>query len=374
VRTQRACFIAIAVFVAVLLTVFIAVPDQCAYAKGARRSSDSSSDRSSSSSSKRGSERENSSSPPPSSSSHSEERAPSTPSGRSSAPYFGHSDLGLRSNVSLRNTEQREPRNLETRGLHRRNYEDIGRIWKERRERRDSSSDHRQREYSSRDHDTHINVIYHFPGRYRYYCYDYTPGLVYPSVYCYYYGLFPPYIPCHRAIFISRNPRICYSYTDLPIIIADSDCCDYDCGYYLSDRHYRSLSTALRDIRRAWELGDIDLLTRHVRQDSTIDVFLGDEYAYSVNRLDYCDMTLDAMKAIRTVSFKFYRVRKRCDYEAVAYGKHVYRDDYDDFRRDGCYYYYSSPYKTVYVSYTLKRYGSDWYITEVGTSPYSRLF
>lgn len=112
---------------------------------------------------------------------------------------------------------------------------------------------------------------------------------------------------------------------------------------------------------------------RHVRPASTIDVLLKGEYAYSVDRLDYCDMTLDAMKAIKTTSFKFYRIRKRCDYEVVAYGKHIYYDDYD-FNCDSHSYYDRSPQKTVYVFYTLRRCGSDWYITEVGTSPYCQLF
>ena len=369
---KRACLIAFAVFVVILLTVFIAVSNQCAYAKGARRSSDSSSDQSVSGSNEQRSEAERSPSSSPSSN-RTDERAPASSPRGPSAPSTGRFDFGVKSEISFGGAERREPSVSDTRGLYRKDYEDIGHIWKERRERRDTSDD-RHREYKSHDRRTHISFTYSFPGKYRYYCYDYAPGFAYPSIYCYYYGLFPPYIASHRVVFISRGRHVCYSCVDLPITIIDSDCWDRGCdSYYLCDRQYRSLSSALRDIQRAWELGDVNLLMRHVRPASTIDVLLKGEYAYSVDRLDYCDMTLDAMKAIKTTSFKFYRIRKRCDYEVVAYGKHIYYDDYD-FNCDSHSYYDRSPQKTVYVFYTLRRCGSDWYITEVGTSPYCQLF
>jgi len=286
------------------------------------------------------------------------------------APYSSH--LGGESRVSRWDTERRQaPISAEPRGLYRKDYEDIGRIWKERQERRDTSSHGWYGEYRPQDNHAQIKVVYRFPGTYRYYCYDYRPGFAHPSIYCYYSGLFPPYIQACRTISITPRRHVFHLYVDLPLVIIEPGYWDGKCGYYSyypCDSQYRSLSTALRDIQRAWELGDVNLLMRHVRRESTIDVFLRGEYAYSVDWPDYRDMTLDAMSAIRTTSFTYYRIRRPSDCEAVAYGKHVYFDDRDS-RLGGYPYFGSGAMKTVYVDYTLQRYGSDWFITEVGVSP-----
>lgn len=240
-------------------------------------------------------------------------------------------------------------------GLYRNDYADIGRLWKERQERRDSPSGYTRWGYyrSGRPY-----FPYPPPCRYTYYHYDYLPGYVFPSVYCFYTGLVPPYVLGCRTFSIKcGNFRL--SYTDLPsTILLCASRIDYSlCS---TDRHYHTLSLALRDIARAWESGDADIIQRYVRRNSRIAIFLKGEYAYSVDRDDYYEMTLDAMKAIKTSSFEFYRLRQRGPLEVVAYGKHVYYDDW----------YYYCPRKTIYVRYTFERQGDDWYITEVGTSPY----
>jgi hypothetical protein len=287
---------------------------------------------------------------------------------------------GSRSGSSgLPSSETREKNTvLESKGIYRRNYESLGQIWKERHERRDTSSD-QMRSRSS----THTN-IYVFPGTYSYYCYEYIPGRVYPSVYCYYLGVFPPYIHGGRVIYIHYGHRR-YTYVDLPIVVILHECKSCDTSYYLEVPYfrehwqYRSLSEALKDIERAWERGDIGLLMKHVRPYSVIDVFLEGEYAYSLDWRDYQDMTRDAMSNIRTVNFSFYRLRERNDSNVIAYGKHTYRDEYyprqislitSGYSLGLMTGYSSSIEKTVYVSYTLERHGSDWYIKEVGVSPY----
>lgn len=266
--------------------------------------------------------------------------------------------------VTLRSPETREPRNTDTRGVVRREYEDIGRIWKERQERRETASRHT---YHYRQPDSRVYINY-FPATYRYYWYDYIPGRVYPSIYCHYYGLFPPYVEGVRVVYVSRNLYIRYTYTDLPMTILDISYWDrYDRDYYyLSAYQHRSLAYALRDVERAWETGDVRDLMQYVKRNSKIDVFIDDDYTYTVDWQDYYDMTADAMKAIRTHSFKFYNVRQRNDRKVVAYGKHVYRDD--DFRLDRDRYSRDEIESTVYVSYTFERSGDNWYITEVGSS------
>ncbi len=273
----------------------------------------------------------------------------------------------VRSEISSVLSKRTEVRASESRGSYRKDYADIGRIWRERQERRDTKTRQWRQNYKKHDdHDVHVNINYFFPCRYRYYVYDYVPGYCYPSLYCYYYGLFPPYIPSYRIIYLHRTRIAPHLYIDLPITIIHRDYTYYDYydSYYSPEWRYRSLASVLRDIERAWNCGDVHLLMEHVRSSSQIHVSLKGEYAYSVDREDYHEMTLDAMSNIRTVGFDFYRVRHRDNYEAVAYGKHTYYDEAYDSDDDS----YGTR-KTVYVSYTLERHGSDWYITEVGMSP-----
>ena len=240
-------------------------------------------------------------------------------------------------------------------GAYRKDYSDLGQIWRSRRESVDSSRNH-DGSHGSRT-DIHVNINY-FPGHYNYYTYDYRPGFAYPSLYCYYYGLFPPYIFSHRVYYVHRVFPVVV-FVEIPIAVFYYDTSYYD-SYYSTGWRYRSLSAGLRDIERAWGRQDIDLLMDHVRDDTRIDISLKGEYAYSVDRQDYYDMTLDAMNNIRTVSFEFYNVRWHDGREAIAYGKHVYYDDSDSDYGDR---------RTVYLKYRLEKSVDDWYITEVGTSP-----
>ena len=369
---------ALPILAALVFAVFL-LQGPYTYAKGERRSSENSqtttetrSSETRSSSDRATSGHSSPSSPSSSRVEHGSSRSEST---RSS------SDSGWTlMNPSSRSTESRDRRDVfDSRGAYRKDYESLGQIWRERHERRDTTSDSFQRGSAGR------SSVFVFPGSYRYYCYDYLPDRVYPSLYCYYYGLFPPYIYGTRIVYVYRGPTR-FTYVDLPIILILQDCRDRDSSYYLETPYFRehcqyhSLSETLRDIERAWERRDPDLLMKHVRPFSTIDVFLDDEYSYSVDWQDYRDMTLDAMKNIRTTSFNFYRLRERSNSDVVAYGKHTYRDEYDprpaSLMRTSYYLTNASTYhaggieKTVYVTYTIERRGTDWYIKEVGCSPH----
>ena len=200
-------------------------------------------------------------------------------------------------------------------------------------------------------HKSHIAWTAHrqhygaFPS-YGYYVYQYTPGYSYPPVY-YYYGSWP-YIRGDRVVYVER-PTV--RYVEVPIAV------NYDNhDYYLSAPSGGFVGRALSDIRQAWNTEDIGLIERHVSAEDKIAVYLKGEYSYSVGARDYLDMTRDAMRQVETVSFEFTRVNKRASDEAAAYGRHEYVNEEGDK-------------KVVYVTYTLHKHGTNWIITEVGSSP-----
>lgn len=264
---------------------------------------------------------------------------------------------------STSRTESRAP----SVGVYRKEHAELADLWKTRREYQERHSGSRDRDHN-RGSNVHVNINI-FPGTYRYYCYDYDPWYCYPSVYCYYYGWYPPYIRNHRVFWVYREVRIVYTWVEIPITLVYHEYPTYSGydSYYLTGWKYRTLATALKDIERAWERSDADLLAKHVRRDSKMDVFLKGEYTYSLERQDYLDMTSDAMSNIRTEKFEIYRTRERDRYAVVAYGKHTYYDY--EYRQDSSDLPSQTRRNTVYVTYTLERSGDEWYITEVGSSP-----
>ncbi|MBW3622568.1 MAG: hypothetical protein KY468_04070 [Armatimonadetes bacterium] len=179
---------------------------------------------------------------------------------------------------------------------------------------------------------------------YPYYCHntlDYGYP-VYQSPY-FYYGYGPSYIPSTRVIVVPQPIYIDRSQRD------DSN------DYYLNRRVDQEIDTALGDVRRAWMIGDIDLLLRHVRSDQDVAVYLKGKYAYSLPSQDYRDLTLDAMKNSETSSFKWIGLDERSDEEVLAKAEHTFIDK-DGERR------------TVYVSFTFVKIHGAWWIAGVGSS------
>lgn len=251
-------------------------------------------------------------------------------------------------------------------GTYRKDFADFSKMWQARREQRTAWHN----TYNDHNHGgTHININI-FPGAcYNYYAYDYDPWNCYPSVYGYYYGLFPPYIHSRRVV-VYYYPVVTYTYVEIPLTVIYRDNEYHDHGnYYLANYGYQSVGSALQDIERAWNRNDPELLFNHVRHGSKIDVFLSGDYAYTIDSQDYHDMTVDALAHIRTTRFEFYRVRQRADGEVVAYGKHTYYD-YDAYgESDDALARSNHSTTTTYISYTLERWDGEWYITEVGSSP-----
>ncbi len=92
----------------------------------------------------------------------------------------------------------------------------------------------------------------------------------------------------------------------------------------------------------------------HVIAGREIAVFLDGSYDYSISSDDYLSMTRDALGDLDTVSFVWDSVRERTDGQVTAFGQHTYRADGETH--------------TVYISYTLRKSGSSYYVTEIGSS------
>lgn len=136
-----------------------------------------------------------------------------------------------------------------------------------------------------------------------------------------------------------------------------------------------SFQAAFADIAHAWTDGNIDLVRNHLRNpDTRISVFLDGKYSYSIASSDFSQITRDALDRLHTVSFNFTRLRKAKNGDVIAFGSHVYHasDKSDagsdtgtvpfdqsgiDGSADGT---VQGADKTVYVSYTLRRFGSEW--------------
>ena len=194
------------------------------------------------------------------------------------------------------------------------------------------------------------------PYYYGHYCFAYVPRSVFPSIY-FLYGTFP-YIYRERVVVINR-PTTHYVYDSIDLYDDDyylSPSYRTSNGYTLSSSARRSLRDSLDNVEVAWETGDSDLLLRYASESGKLDVFFKGDYSYTINYEDYSGMTRDAMQTLGTIEFKFDDIKMRRTDEAVAYGYHTYYDSDDDYQK-------------IYVSYTLRRMGSQWYITEVGSSP-----
>lgn len=381
-RTRVWAFLAVTVVLAMVAALTI-ITEQPVCAKGAVKSSGGSSSNSSSNSDSKSSSSSKSDSGSSSSSSSSHDSASSNSSQSSGPSSSGSSSSSSHSAIDSRSEmrQYQSPSGSSTNRLdqdfylrtpssrfdskrptpsYRKDYAEIGDIYKSRQEKRNPDSrrdsdfrrhdDRRDGFYYDRYYDRNWSVsIYRSPFRYRYYSYDYRPTYCYPSPYCYYYDYYPPYITCDRVIVVARIgiPRI---YVEVPVFIYQRD---YD--YYLSNRADKELWAVCRDIQRGWERSDPQMLMDHVRRNSTIEVYLKSEYTYSVDWLDYYDMTRDAMSVIKTRSFNFDKVTRRDGGLYVAHGTHTYVDEY-------------GLQKTVFIVYTFERSGDEWYITAVGSS------
>jgi len=226
------------------------------------------------------------------------------------------------------------------------------------------------------------------------YCSNYAPNS-YPSVYSGYSG-FPQYIYSTNVTVVGSMDQPDYSTPPLPFYTPVYQTTYNQNNYYVAtpervaqlqeggeqakaalEHAYpaNSFQAAFADIAHAWTDGTIDLVRKHLRDpDTRISVFLDGKYSYSIASSDFSQITRDALDRLHTVLFNFTRLRKSKNGDVTAFGSHVYRaTDTSDAGSDTA----TVPFdqsgtdpsadgstlgaeKTVYVSYTLRRYGTEW--------------
>lgn len=119
-----------------------------------------------------------------------------------------------------------------------------------------------------------------------------------------------------------------------------------------------TLQAAFTDIERAWTRPDLAPLRRHLRAgDAKIGVSVRGKFAYSLSTRDFLSLTGTALRRFHTVAFRFTNLRRAVNGDVTAYGRHIYRVPP------------APASKTVYISYTLRRLGTHWYVVGVGSSP-----
>ena len=226
------------------------------------------------------------------------------------------------------------------------------------------------------------------------YCNNYAPNS-YPSLYSGYSG-FPQYIYSTNVTIVGNTDQPDYSTPSLPFYTPVYQTTYNQNNYYVATPERvaqlqeggeqakaalghaypaNSFQAAFADIAHAWTDGNIDLVRNHLRNpDTRISVFLDGKYSYSIASSDFSQITRDALDRLHTVSFNFTRLRKAKNGDMTAFGSHVYRasDTSDtggdtgtvpfdqsgtDSSADGA---TLGAEKTVYVSYTLRRYGTEW--------------
>lgn len=232
---------------------------------------------------------------------------------------------------------------------------------------------------------------YFFPGGIAYFPYYYPQrvyGVTYPSPYAFYVDLFPSYISLSVGYYSPPQyvfvPVPLYTNTGLYRGWRQDDVDDY----YLNreadrlrereqeldarerelnererkareDREVRKdrdLTIAADDIARAWQDKDIQLLAKHTRRDVRIAVYLRGKYQYSLDTTDYLDMTRDAFRSGKTLTFKLDKTERKQKDIYLLTGRHTFRNkDGED--------------RTIFLSYVVEKMDNDYIITQVGTAP-----
>ncbi len=185
-------------------------------------------------------------------------------------------------------------------------------------------------------------------GYYPFYANSYNYGDTSYSPY-YYYGCTPRYIS-NSGIYVSQPT---HAFLALKSVYSSAS------GYYL----VRSVSLpmnalqaqAARDIEDCWLTNDLAPLAAHTERNSHIAVYLDGKYRYSISPGDYLDLTHDAQRTLKTLSYHLAMIATPAPGVIVLQGEHIYVD-------------HKNVKNTVIVSYALRQQGNNYLITEVGVS------
>jgi len=234
------------------------------------------------------------------------------------------------------------------------------------------------------------------------YCNDGGWRHTYRSVYSDY-GGFPQYIYSPSIVIVTNDYQPEYATPSLPFATPVYQTTYNQNNYYVAtpgrvddlqaggarakaalEHAYpaNSFQAAFADIAHAWTDDDIELVRKHLRDPETrVSVFLDGSYSYSIASSDFSQITRDALDRLHTVSFTFTRIRKAKNGDVTAFGSHVYHASSadgadsngtvpfdqagtDSAETDGT----GAPAKTLYVSYTLRRHGTEWDIIATDTA------
>ncbi|MFB3880890.1 MAG: hypothetical protein ACE149_06485 [Armatimonadota bacterium] len=195
--------------------------------------------------------------------------------------------------------------------------------------------------YGFRHHGHHsfivINFFYPFYFSDPYWFAFSYPGF-YPSVYSMW-GWCPGWVYPDRVYY---NP---YDYVYSPAA--------YSPRLYLdSDGQQR----AINDIRHAWIESDPSLLLSHLTNQVDVRIYFNGQYSYTSSTDDYYAMTVDTMSTTRTAAMDFDNPIWISSNEVFYAGHQVFADP-DGAQHD------------LYISYRLRKLGSDWYVVAFGSSP-----
>lgn len=211
-----------------------------------------------------------------------------------------------------------------------------------------------------------------FPGDWAYYPLYYPAfesGITVSSLYSNYAGNTPQWISVN-GIYFMPPPIV---YLPQPIYAQSGEYSGWTTddadSYYLNQNRDengkkietgatidRALENAMGDIKQAWENRNIALLSKHVKSADKIAVHLRGKYQYSLDSGDYIDMTKDAFRTTKTVSFDLGNPTRKEKGIALATGRHIYIDKNGNQR-------------TVFLSYLFEKTENIYYITQVGTAP-----
>ena len=184
-------------------------------------------------------------------------------------------------------------------------------------------------------------------------------GLSYGSYYPYYYDPFwyPGYAtypyPVYRTVYVDEPAYVERRYREPEYLRGDDD-------YYLH-RKYSStkpepgISEVVADIEQAFVKGDCGLLERHIETKDSIRIYSRDRSNKTVKGSEYVGMTRDAMKDMKTVSYKLDHIQEAGRGTWSAAGIHVIKAENGDEKKFD-------------VNFLLRKSGDRWIIVEAGAS------
>lgn len=185
-------------------------------------------------------------------------------------------------------------------------------------------------------------------------------GLSFGGYYPYYYDPFwyPGYAyypyPLYRTVYVDEPVYVETRYRESDHRYGDDD-------YYLHRRYSAAkpdiaVTDAVADIERGFLNGDCTLIERHIDTKESIRIYARDRSAKSIKGSEYANMTRDAFKDMKTISYHLDRVQPAGSGTWSCSGIHVIRAENGDEKR-------------FEVNFVLRKEGGDhWVITEAGAS------